>query len=122
MTERRHVGMRSVEVLGRGGGLHWESLDLDLSVPALVSSVFAGPECMAELGRIGGTRSSAARPRQRAEMDGKVVVLRLLWQCIRVPALPQNWRSARGFKTNFAQVDTPHCRSALPTILRSGWN
>lgn len=53
--------VRAVEVLGRGGGLHWESLDLDLSVPALVSSVFAGPEWMAELGRIGGTRSSAAK-------------------------------------------------------------
>lgn len=53
--------VRSVEVLGRGGGLHWESLDLDLSVPALVSSVFAGPEWMAELGRVGGARSSVAK-------------------------------------------------------------
>lgn len=53
--------VRSVEVLGRGGGLHWESLDLDLSVPALVSSVFAGPEWMAELGRLGGRRSSATK-------------------------------------------------------------
>jgi hypothetical protein len=34
----------AVEVLGRGGGLHWEALDLDLSVPALVASVFAGPK------------------------------------------------------------------------------
>jgi hypothetical protein len=74
--------VRAVEVLGRGGGLHWESLDLDLSVPALVSSVFAGPEWMAELGRVGGLRSSAAktaaartngrkggRPRRRATAD-----------------------------------------------------
>jgi hypothetical protein len=53
--------VRTVEVLGRGGGLHWESLDLDLSVPALVSSVFAGPEWMAELGRVGGLRASAAK-------------------------------------------------------------
>ena len=53
--------VRSVEVLGRGSGLHWESLDLDLSVPGLVSSVFAGPEWMAELGRVGGGRSSAAK-------------------------------------------------------------
>lgn len=53
--------VRSVEVLGRGSGLHWESLDLDLSVPGLVSSVFAGPEWMAELGRIGGRRSSSAK-------------------------------------------------------------
>ena len=51
----------AVEVLGRGGGLHWERLDLDLSVPALVSSVFAGREWMAELGRVGGRRSSAAK-------------------------------------------------------------
>lgn len=74
--------IRSVEVLGRGGGLHWDSLDLDLSVPTLVSSVFAGPEWMAELGRVGGRRSSAAkaaaarkngrkggRPRSRAVAD-----------------------------------------------------
>ena len=53
--------VRSVEVLGRGSGLHWESLDLDLSVPGLVSSVFAGPEWTAELGRIGGRRSSSAK-------------------------------------------------------------
>jgi hypothetical protein len=53
--------VRSVEVLGRGGGLHWEALDVDLSVPGLVSSVFAGPEWMAELGRVGGRRSSSAK-------------------------------------------------------------
>ena len=53
--------VRAVEVLGRGGGLHWEALDVDLSVPGLVSSVFAGPEWMAELGRVGGQRSSAAK-------------------------------------------------------------
>ena len=53
--------VRAVEVLGRGGGLHWEALDVDLSVPGLVSSVFAGPQWMAELGRVGGRRSSAAK-------------------------------------------------------------
>ncbi len=66
--------MHAVEVLGRGGGLHWESLDLDLSVAALVSSVFAGPEWMAELGRIGGTRSSvvkAAAARRNGRRGGR---------------------------------------------------
>lgn len=53
--------VRSVEVLGRGSGLHWESLDLDFSLPGLVSSVFSGPEWMAELGRVGGRNSSAAK-------------------------------------------------------------
>jgi len=36
--------VRTVEILGRGGGLRWERLDLDLSVPGLLSSMFAGPE------------------------------------------------------------------------------
>jgi uncharacterized protein DUF2442 len=53
--------VRVVEILGRGGGLHWESLDLDLSVPALISSVFTGPKWLAELGRLGGRKSSAAK-------------------------------------------------------------
>jgi hypothetical protein len=74
--------VRAVRVLGRGGGLHWERLDLDLSVPALVSSVFEGPAWMAELGRVGGRRSSEAkaaaarrngrkggRPRARTSVD-----------------------------------------------------
>jgi len=53
--------VRTVEILGRGGGLHWERLDLDLSVPGLLSSMFARPEWLAELGRIGGRKSSAAK-------------------------------------------------------------
>jgi Protein of unknown function (DUF2442) len=53
--------IRAVEILGRGGGLHWEGLDLDLSVPGLLSSLFSGPEWLAELGRIGGRRSSKAK-------------------------------------------------------------
>jgi len=53
--------LRDVQVLGRGSGLHWESLDIDLSVPALVSSVFESSTWLAELGRIGGRRSSPAK-------------------------------------------------------------
>jgi len=53
--------IRAVAILGHGGGLHWEGLDLDLSVPGLLSSLFAGPEWLAELGRIGGRRSSPAK-------------------------------------------------------------
>jgi hypothetical protein len=53
--------IRAVEILGRGSGLHFESLDLDLSVPGLFSTVLTGPEWLAELGRVGGRRSSAAK-------------------------------------------------------------
>ena len=66
--------VRTVQVLGRGGGLHWASLDLDLSVPALVSSVYAGPAWMTELGRVGGRRSSeskAAAARRNGRKGGR---------------------------------------------------
>src|SRR5437879_737462 len=61
LNRARPKDIRAVEIVGRGSGLHWESLDLDLSVPALVSSVFAGTAWLAELGRVGGRRTSAAK-------------------------------------------------------------
>jgi|HubBroStandDraft_5_1064220.scaffolds.fasta_scaffold447486_1 hypothetical protein len=66
--------VRAVEILGRGGGLHWESLDLDLSIPGLLSSVFSGPEWLAELGRVGGRKSSptkAAAARKNGRKGGR---------------------------------------------------
>jgi len=66
--------IRAVEILGQGGGLHWESLDLDLSVPGLLSSVFAGPEWLAELGRVGGQKnfvSKAAAARKNGRKGGR---------------------------------------------------
>jgi hypothetical protein len=82
LKEARPKNLRAVEVLGRGSGLHWEGLDLDLSVPGLLSSLFSGPEWLAVLGRIGGRNSSAAkaaaarrngrkggRPRTRSRKD-----------------------------------------------------
>jgi hypothetical protein len=68
---RRYV--RTVEILGQGGGLHRESLDLDLSVPGLLSSVFAGPRWLAELGRVGGRKSSAPKQPLRAETGAKAI-------------------------------------------------
>jgi hypothetical protein len=78
----RPKDLRAVEVLGRGSGLHWEGLDVDLSVAGLLSSLFSGPEWLAVLGRIGGRNSSAAkaaaarkngrkggRPRTRSRKD-----------------------------------------------------
>ncbi len=53
--------IREVEVLGRGGGLHWESLDLDLGVPTLIASAFNCAAWMSEMGRVGGSQTSAAK-------------------------------------------------------------
>jgi hypothetical protein len=61
LKRAKRKDLRAVEVLGRGGGLHWESLDVDLSVPGLVSSIFPGAAWLAELGRAGGRRTSAAK-------------------------------------------------------------
>jgi hypothetical protein len=63
--------IRAVEILGRGGGLHFESLDLDLSVPGLFSYLFARPEWLAELGRVGGRKTSVAKAAAARKKSGR---------------------------------------------------
>ena len=58
--------LKLVEVTPAGDGLHWERLDVDLSLSGLISGVFGGKRWMAELGRAGGkarsdVKSAAAR-------------------------------------------------------------
>jgi hypothetical protein len=53
--------LAKVEVLPGGSGLHWEALDVDLSVPGLVAGIFGSRRWMAELGRAGGSATSAAK-------------------------------------------------------------
>lgn len=50
--------LEEVELLGRGYGLHWESLDVDLSVPGLMVGLFGTRSWMA---RQGGAATSAAK-------------------------------------------------------------
>lgn len=50
--------LASVEILGRGYGLHWEDLDVDLSVPGLMAGIFGTKAWMA---RRGGRSTSAAK-------------------------------------------------------------
>ncbi len=66
----------AVEVLGRGYGLHWPALDLDLSVPGLLGGMFGTARWMAQrAGRATSPAKAAAarangakggRPRKRA--------------------------------------------------------
>jgi len=44
-----------------GGGLHWEDLDVDLSVPGLLMSTLGRKEKLSELARIAGRTKSAAK-------------------------------------------------------------
>jgi len=49
----------------RGAALHWDELDVQMSVPGLVAGVFGTRKWMAELGRQGGSMSKAKRPEVR---------------------------------------------------------
>ncbi|HEY0545053.1 MAG TPA: DUF2442 domain-containing protein [Pyrinomonadaceae bacterium] len=54
-----------VELLPRGAALHWERLDVDLSLAGLIAGVFGGEAWMSslaqELGRRGGSVKSEAK-------------------------------------------------------------
>jgi hypothetical protein len=63
--------LREVEVLPGGRGIHWDSLDADLSVPGLIAGVFGSERWMAEeLGRRGGAAKSEAKARA-AQANGR---------------------------------------------------
>ena len=56
--------LAAVEILGRGYGLHWEALDVDLSLPGLLSGLFGTRAYMAR--RAGQTTSPAKAAAARA--------------------------------------------------------
>ena len=58
---REQIGR--VEILGRGTGLHWPVLDLDLYVPELLRGIYGTRRWMAEMGRRGGMATSTSKRR-----------------------------------------------------------
>lgn len=56
--------LAAVEILGRGYGLHWEELDVDLSLPGLMAGIFGTKAWMAR--RAGQTTSVAKAAAARA--------------------------------------------------------
>lgn len=53
--------LAKVEILGRGTGIHWPLLDVDHYVPGLLNHIFGTSRWMAELGRRGGSATSASK-------------------------------------------------------------
>jgi len=53
--------LAEVEVSPGGSGLHWESLDADLSVPGLLLSCVGRSQKLSELARIAGRAKSEAK-------------------------------------------------------------
>ena len=58
-----------IEILGQGTGLHWPLLNVDLYVPALLSGIYGSRRWMAEIGRSGGIKTSAAK-RRSSRLNG----------------------------------------------------
>jgi hypothetical protein len=66
--------LAEVEVSPAGDGLHWEALDADLEVSALLAGIFGSKEWMRELGRAGGrvrSDAKAAAARRNGRMGGR---------------------------------------------------
>lgn len=63
--------LAAVEILGAGYGLHWEALDVDLSIPGLLAGLFGTKAYMAR--RAGQTKSSAkaAAARENGRKGGR---------------------------------------------------
>jgi hypothetical protein len=59
-----------IEITPSRAGLHWDKLDTDLSVPALLNGVFGSKPWMSELGRKGGSTASEAKA-SAARENGK---------------------------------------------------
>ncbi len=56
--------LSNVEILGAGFGLHWEDLDVDVSVPGLMAGLFGSRSYMAR--RAGQAKSAAKAAAARA--------------------------------------------------------
>jgi len=50
-----------IEIIGRGTGLHWPDLDVDLHVPSLLRGLYGTRRWMAKIGRRGGLVTSPAK-------------------------------------------------------------
>lgn len=66
--------LAEVELAGRGYGLHWDTLDADLSVPDLLAGIFGSRAWMREMGKRGGvatTEAKAAAARENGRKGGR---------------------------------------------------
>lgn len=60
-----------VEVIGAGYGLHWETLDLDYTVPGLINGVFGTAKWMAAQAGRGTSAAKAAAARANGAKGGR---------------------------------------------------
>jgi hypothetical protein len=63
--------LASVEILGSGYGLHWENLDVDLSVPGLLAGLFGTKAYMDRLRASHAGRATSPRKAETARRNGQ---------------------------------------------------
>jgi hypothetical protein len=63
--------LADIEILGAGYGLHWEALDVDLSIPGLVSGLFGTKAHMARQAGKATSPAKAAAARANGAKGGR---------------------------------------------------
>lgn len=63
--------LSQVEVLGAGYGLHWEALDVDLSIPGLAAGIFGTKAHMARIAGRGVSPAKSAAARVNGAKGGR---------------------------------------------------
>ncbi len=63
--------LAQVEILGAGYGLHWEALDVDLSIPGLLSGLFGTKAYMARRAGQATSQAKAAAARANGAKGGR---------------------------------------------------
>jgi Protein of unknown function (DUF2442) len=66
--------LADIEITPSGTGLHWEALDADLYIPALLEGIFGSRQWMTALARKGGAAKSPAKSaasRQNGKKGGR---------------------------------------------------
>lgn len=63
--------LASVEILGRGYGLHWEALDVDLSIPGLLAGLFGTKAYMDRMRASHAGRATSPLKAEMARRNGR---------------------------------------------------
>ncbi|MGA3081295.1 MAG: DUF2442 domain-containing protein [Terracidiphilus sp.] len=69
LGDATHKQIQNYELLGRGTGISFPDLDVDLYVPALIEGVYGNRRWMAQLGKKGGSAKTEAK-RRAAKANG----------------------------------------------------
>jgi hypothetical protein len=69
LEKATHEQIENYELLGRGTGISFPELDVDLYIPALIEGVYGNRRWMAQLGKKGGRAKTEAK-RRAARTNG----------------------------------------------------